>query len=289
MNPTTISLVADEYIRLALKEDMPHGDLSTEAVCPEAARAEASLIAKQNGIIAGLDVFAHVFKILDSNSEVLGSISNGDEVKPGQLIATVRGDVRAILSGERTALNYLQRMSGIATKTQKMVEMLEGSKIKLVDTRKTVPCMRLFDKEAVRIGGGLNHRVDLSSAIMLKDNHINAAGGVRAAVQAARKRAPITCVIEVEAESLEMALEATEAGADIIMLDNMDLDQMSEAIDLISGRSRIEISGNVDEHTIATLAGLGADYISCGALTHSVEALDLSLKNLRLLEGDYKL
>lgn len=283
MNPVTMNLVADDIIRFALREDMNAGDLSTESVCPDPRDAEVQLIAKGKGVIAGLDVFERTFLLLDPETTFDAFVTDGDAVEPGQLLGTVRGDVRVLLSGERVALNFLQRMSGIATYTRTMVEKLEGTGAVLVDTRKTTPCLRLFEKAAVAAGGGRNHRYNLSQAVMLKDNHIDAAGGIAAAVAGARQRAPFVCTVEVECESLEMVREALEAGADIIMLDNMAHDQMAEAIAEIDGRAKVEVSGNVDAGNIRALADLGVDFISSGALTHSAPILDLSLKHLSLL------
>ena len=285
MNPITMSLEVDDIIRRALREDMNAGDLSTEAVCPNARAAEVQLIAKQDGVIAGLDVFERTFKLLDSVTrfEPADSVRDGAEVHAGQLLGIVHGDARVLLSGERVALNLLQRMSGVATYTHCMVAALAGTKTQLVDTRKTTPGLRILEKEAVRLGGGSNHRYNLSQAVMLKDNHIDAAGGITAAVKAARARAPFVCTVEVECESLDMVREAVEAGADIIMLDNMDHAAMAEAIALIAGRAKTEASGNVDAENIRALADLGVDYISSGALTHSAGILDLSLKHLRML------
>ena len=285
MSPITMSLEVDDIIRRALREDMNAGDLSTEAVCPDAHAAEVQLIAKQNGVIAGLDVFARTFQLLDpaTRFEPVDSVADGDEVHVGQLLGYVRGDARVLLSGERVALNLLQRMSGIATYTHQMVAALEGTKTQLVDTRKTTPGLRILEKEAVRLGGGANHRYNLSQAVMLKDNHIDAAGGVAAAVAAARARAPFVCTVEVECENLDMVREAVEAGTDIIMLDNMDHAAMAEAVALIDGRAKTEVSGNVDAGNIRALADLGVDIISSGALTHSAGILDLSMKHLRFL------
>ena len=284
MDPITMRLYVDDHIRQALREDITFEDVSTASVCPEPHAAEVQLIAKAPGVIAGLDVFERTFALLDPNAQTERFVRDGDEVEPGQLLAYVRADARTLLSGERTALNYLQRMSGIATYTRAMVRVLEGTKTVLVDTRKTTPGMRIFEKEAVALGGGRNHRFNLSTAVMLKDNHIDAAGGVAQAVAAARAHASFTCTVEVECENLDMVREAVEAGADIIMFDNMTHDQMAEAIALIAGRARTEASGNVDAHNIRALADLGVDYISSGALTHSAPILDLSLKHLRLLE-----
>ena len=270
---------ADEFIRMALAEDVTSEDISTNSVLRAPAEGEAELICKQDGVIAGLPVFARVYELLGGvRVELLAR--DGESVKKGQKLAAVRGDMRAILTGERTALNFLQRMSGIATYTAKMAALLAGSGLRLVDTRKTTPNMRLFEKYAVRAGGGGNHRYNLSDAVLLKDNHIGAAGGVRAAVQAAKAHAPFTAKIEVEAESVDMALEAVEAGADIVMLDNMSHDAMKEAVRAIGGRALVEISGNVTAENAAQLKDIGADIVSCGALTHSAPILDVSLKNL---------
>lgn len=283
MNPITMNLVADDIIRFALREDMNAGDLSTESVCPERREAEVQLIAKAEGVIAGLDVFERAFTLLDPNTSFDARVADGDAVEPGQLLGIVRGDARVLLSGERVALNFLQRMSGIATYTRRMAAALEGTKTRLVDTRKTTPCLRIFEKAAVEAGGGANHRYNLSQAVMLKDNHIDAAGGIAAAVAGARAHAPFVCTVEVECEDLDMVREALEAGADIIMLDNMTHEQMAEAVALIDGRAKVEASGNVDAGNIRALADLGVDFISSGALTHSAPILDLSLKHLRMV------
>lgn len=280
MNPITMNLVADDIIRFALREDMNAGDLSTESVCPERREAEVQLIAKAEGVIAGLDVFERAFTLLDPRTSFDARVADGDAVEPGQLLGIVRGDARVLLSGERVALNFLQRMSGIATYTRRMAAALEGTKTRLVDTRKTTPCLRIFEKAAVEAGGGANHRYNLSQAVMLKDNHIDAAGGIAAAVVGARAHAPFVCTVEVECEDLDMVREALEAGADIIMLDNMTHEQMAEAVALIDGRAKVEASGNVDAGNIRALADLGVDFISSGALTHSAPILDLSLKHL---------
>lgn len=282
MNPITMNLVADDIIRFALREDMNAGDLSTESVCPERREAEVQLIAKAEGVIAGLDVFERAFTLLDPRTSFDARVADGDAVEPGQLLGIVRGDARVLLSGERVALNFLQRMSGIATYTRRMATALEGTKTRLVDTRKTTPCLRIFEKAAVEAGGGANHRYNLSQAVMLKDNHIDAAGGVAAAVAGARAHAPFVCTVEVECEDLDMVREALEAGADIIMIDNMTHEQMAEAVALIGGRAKVEASGNVDAGNIRALADLGVDFISSGALTHSAPILDLSLKHLRM-------
>lgn len=283
MNPITMNLVADDIIRFALREDMNAGDLSTESVCPERREAEVQLIAKAAGVIAGLDVFERAFTLLDPRTSFDARVADGDAVEPGQLLGIVRGDARVLLSGERVALNFLQRMSGIATYTRRMAAALEGTKTRLVDTRKTTPCLRIFEKAAVEAGGGANHRYNLSQAVMLKDNHIDAAGGIAAAVAGARAHAPFVCTVEVECEDLDMVREALEAGADIIMLDNMTREQMAEAVALIGGRAKVEASGNVDAGNIRALADLGVDFISSGALTHSAPILDLSLKHLRMV------
>ncbi len=283
MDPVTMKLVADDLILQALREDITFEDVSTASVCPRSRAAEVQLIAKAEGVIAGLDVFERVFVLLDPTTYVITNVKDGDTVVPGQHLATVHGDARVLLSGERVALNYLQRMSGIATYTHVMAAALEGTNTQLVDTRKTTPGMRVFEKAAVAVGGGHNHRYNLSTAVMLKDNHIDAAGGVHNAVAAARAHASFTCTVEVECENLDMVREAVEAGADIIMLDNMTHDQMAEAIALIDGRAKTEVSGNVDAGNIRDLADLGVDYISSGALTHSAPILDLSLKHLKML------
>ena len=285
MDPIAMKLVGDDLILQALREDITFEDVSTASVCPQARQAEVQLIAKAEGVIAGLDVFARTFALLDPATTVEATVADGDEVHAGQHLATVKGDARILLSGERVALNYLQRMSGIATYTRRMAQALEGTKTKLVDTRKTTPGMRVFEKAAVLAGGGFNHRYNLSTAVMLKDNHIDAAGGVAKAIQMARAHASFTCTVEIECESLDMVREAADAGADIIMLDNMDHDAMAQAIELIDGRAKVEASGNVDAQNIRALADLGVDFISSGALTHSAPILDLSLKHLRMLDG----
>lgn len=283
MNPITMLLAADDYIRLALKEDINSEDVSTNAVMPEYRKGQVELICKEDGIIAGLSVFERVFVLLDPETKVTFQVKDGDPVKKGQLLAIVTGDIRVLLSGERTALNYLQRMSGIATYTNSMVKLLEGTKTTLLDTRKTTPCMRIFEKYAVRAGGGSNHRYNLSDAVMLKDNHIEAAGGVAKAVEAARRYASFVQKIEVETENLDMVREAVEAGADIIMLDNMTPEVMEEAIRIIDGRAKTECSGNMTRENIVTITRLGVDYVSSGALTHSAPILDVSLKHLKAL------
>lgn len=281
MNPVTMQLVADKYIKMALEEDINSEDVSTSAVMPEYRKGEVQLICKEDGIIAGLAVFERVFTLLDPATEAAFTVKDGDAVKKGEVIAVVTGDIRVLLSGERTALNYLQRLSGIATYTHNVVKLLEGTKTKLLDTRKTTPGMRVFEKYAVRVGGGGNHRYNLSDGVLLKDNHISAAGGVREAVAAARAYAPFVRKIEVETENLDMVREAVEAGADIIMLDNMTPDEMAEAVRIIDGRAETECSGNITKENISTITSLGVDYVSSGALTHSAPILDISLKNLR--------
>lgn len=275
----------DAAIRAALEEDMPFGDVSTMSVMPEPRPGRVQLIAKQDGVIAGLGVFARVFALIDPAVTVNALVADGDEVTSGQHLATVEGDVRVLLEGERVALNYLQRMSGVATYTHRIVASLvaAGAKTRLVCTRKTTPGLRLFEREAVRMGGGHLHRYGLSDAVMLKDNHIDAAGGIMPAVAAARATAPFTAEVEVECETLDMVREAVEAGADIIMLDNMDHDTMAEAISIIDGRATTEASGNVTAENVTGYADLGVDIVSCGALTHSAGILDLSLKHLEVL------
>lgn len=284
MNPITMLLAADKYIRMALEEDINSEDVTTNAVMPQYKKGEVQLICKQDGIIAGLGVFERVFHLLDPNTTVDFRVQDGDMVHSGQLMAVVTGDIRVLLSGERTALNYLQRMSGIATYTHTVNQLLAGTKTTLLDTRKTSPCMRIFEKYAVKVGGGSNHRYNLSDGILLKDNHIDAAGGVRQAIEAARAYAPFVRKIEIEAENLDMVREAVEAGADIIMLDNMTPDQMAEAIAIIDGRAQTECSGNMTRENIETITALGVDYVSSGALTHSAPIMDISLKHLRPLD-----
>lgn len=281
MNKITMTLQADQLIREALREDISSEDVTTNSVMKEAVKGEVDLICKQDGIIAGLDVFRRVFQLLDEKTEVEFYCADGDEVKKGQLMGKVTGDIRVLLSGERVALNYLQRMSGIASYTHSVAELLKGSGTKLLDTRKTTPNMRIFEKYAVRVGGGYNHRYNLSDGVLLKDNHIGAAGSVARAVKMAKEYAPFVRKIEVEAENLDMVKEAVEAGADIIMLDNMSSEEMKEAIRVIGGRAETECSGNVTKENIGRLVSLGVDYISSGALTHSAPILDISLKNLR--------
>ena len=283
-NPITQKLHWDEAILSALREDISWEDVSTNAVMPVAKRGRAELLCKQDGVIAGLPVFARVFELLDESAEIVFHAEEGAEVKSGQLLAEVYGDIRALLSGERTALNYLQRMSGIATYTRATAKLLEGSRTKLLDTRKTTPNMRIFEKYAVKVGGGNNHRYNLSDGVLLKDNHIGAAGGVRQAIGAARAYAPFVRKIEVEVETLDQLREALDAGADIVMLDNMKGETLAQAVAMAKGRAETEVSGNVTKENIARLVSLGVDYISSGALTHSAPILDVSLKNLRPLE-----
>lgn len=282
MDLAALNLIAEKHIRTALEEDLNHGDVSAAAVVPASAQATVELIAKQEGMIAGLDVFERTFHLLDPAVCVERFVVDGSRVEVGQLLARISGDAFVLLAAERTALNYLQRMSGIATYTRQIADLLEGSKTTLVDTRKTTPGMRIFEKDAVRLGGGVNHRYNLSESVMLKDNHIAAAGGIKAAVEAARKTASFTSMIEVETEDLEMVAEALEAGADIIMLDNMDHDTMARAIELIGDRALTECSGNITRENVQTYIDLGVDFISSGALTHSAGILDLSMKNLRI-------
>ncbi len=279
-NSITMTLNADELILQALREDISSEDVTTNAVMPKAQKGEAQLICKQDGVLAGLSVFQRVFELLDETVSVEFHYSDGDQVKKGDLIGTVTGDIRAILSGERTALNFLQRMSGIATYTNSIASLLEGSRVKLLDTRKTTPNMRIFEKYSVKVGGGYNHRYNLSDGVLLKDNHIGAAGGVKEAVLMAKEYAPFVRKIEIECETVEMVKEALEAGADIIMLDNMTVEEMQKAIDVIDGAAEIECSGNVTKENIEHYISLGVDYISSGALTHSAPIMDISLKNL---------
>lgn len=280
MNKITTTLQVDQLILEALREDISSEDVTTNAVMREAVDGEVDLICKQDGVIAGLDVFKRVFELLDDKVRVEFYCKDGDEVKNKQLMGKVYGDIRVLLSGERVALNYLQRMSGIATYTHSVADLLKGSKTKLLDTRKTTPNMRIFEKYAVRVGGGYNHRYNLSDGVLLKDNHIGAAGSVTKAVEMAKEYAPFVRKIEIEVENLDMVKEAVEAGADIIMLDNMSTEEMQEAIKIIDGRAETECSGNVTKENIGCLTALGVDYISSGALTHSAPIMDISLKNL---------
>lgn len=284
MNQITMLLAADKYIRLALEEDINSEDVTTNSVMPFFKKGEVQLICKEDGIIAGLGVFERVFTMLDPETKVIFDAKDGDSVRKGQHLAAVVGDIRVLLSGERTALNYLQRMSGIATYTNSVAKLLEGTKTTLLDTRKTTPCMRIFEKYAVKVGGGSNHRYNLSDGVLLKDNHIDAAGSVRAAVEAAKAYAPFVRKIEVETENLDMVKEAVDAGADIIMLDNMTTEEMAEAIRFIDGRAQTECSGNITKENIRKITELGVDYVSSGALTHSAPILDISLKHLHVVE-----
>lgn len=285
MNSITMKLQADELIRLALQEDITSEDVSTNAVMPTAQQGTVDLIAKEDGIMAGLDVYARVFTLLDPATVVTFQVKDGDRVKPGDLIGTVTGDIRVLLSGERVALNYLQRMSGIATYTRQVADLLEGSGVTLLDTRKTTPNCRIFEKYAVRVGGGCNHRYNLSDGVLLKDNHIGAAGSITNAIQMAKAYAPFVRKIEIEVETLEQVKEAVDAGADIIMLDNMTPDTMRQAVELIDGRAQTECSGNITKENIRTITELGVDYVSSGALTHSAPILDVSLKHLKVTDS----
>ena len=282
-DPVTLKLNVDPLILSAIREDITSEDVSTNCVMPTATPGEVDLICKQDGIICGLQVFERVFQLLDEKTEVEFYVKDGDAVTSGQLMAKVRGDIRVLLSGERTALNYLQRMSGVATYTHSVASLLEGTGTKLLDTRKTTPNNRIFEKYSVRVGGGSNHRYNQTDGVMLKDNHIGAAGGVKEAIRMAKEYAPFVRKIEVETENLEMVKEAVEAGADIIMLDNMTNEEMAEAIKIINGKAEIEVSGNVTKENIARLVDLGVDFISSGALTHSAPILDISLKNLHAI------
>ena len=273
MNSISMKLNADKLIMQALEEDITSEDITTNAVMRHPQQGEVQLLCKQDGVIAGLDVFKRVFELLDETTEVVFYVKDGDAVKKGDLLAVVKGDIRVLLSGERTALNYLQRMSGIATYTRSIADLLKGSKTKLLDTRKTTPNNRIFEKYAVKVGGGYNHRYNLSDGVLLKDNHIGA-------VTMAKEYAPFVRKIEVEVENLDMVREAVEAGADIIMLDNMTPEMMKEAVRIIDGRAETECSGNVTLENVARLTDIGVDYISSGALTHSAPILDVSLKNL---------
>jgi len=283
MNNITMKMNADDLILSALKEDITSEDITTNSVMREYQLGEVNLICKQDGVIAGLEVFKRVFELLDNDTEVTFFCKDGDNVINGDKLAVIKGDIRVLLSGERTALNFLQRMSGIATYTRAIADLLEGSNTKLLDTRKTTPNMRIFEKYAVKVGGGYNHRYNLSDGILLKDNHIGAAGGVKEAVMMAKEYAPFVRKIEVEVENLDMLKEALEAGADIIMLDNMTVEDMKEAVRLARGKAETECSGNVTKENVAKLIDIGVDYISSGALTHSSPILDLSLKNLHAI------
>ena len=280
MNSITMKMQADQLIRMALQEDITSEDVSTNAVMPTEVKGTVDLIAKEDGIIAGLDVYARVFQMLDEKTEIDFKCKDGDEVKKGELMATLTGDIRVLLSGERVALNYLQRMSGIATYTRQVAKLLEGSKVTLLDTRKTTPNCRVFEKYAVRVGGGCNHRYNLSDGVLLKDNHIGAAGSITKAITMAKEYAPFVRKIEIEVETLEQVKEAVEAGADIIMLDNMTPEVMKQAVELIDGRAQTDCSGNITKENIARIREIGVDFVSSGALTHSAPILDISMKNL---------
>lgn len=280
MNEITMKMQADQLIRMALQEDITSEDVSTNAVMPTATKGTVDLIAKEDGVVAGLEIYARVFTILDEKTEIDLHCKDGDEVKKGELMATVTGDIRVLLSGERVALNYLQRMSGIATYTRQVAKLLEGSNVTLLDTRKTTPNCRVFEKYAVRVGGGCNHRYNLSDGVLLKDNHIGAAGSITKAITMAKEYAPFVRKIEIEVETLEQVKEAVEAGADIIMLDNMTPEVMKQAVELIDGRAQTECSGNITKENIARICEIGVDFVSSGALTHSAPILDISMKNL---------
>lgn len=284
LNGVTMKINVDDYILNTLKEDITSEDVSTNAVMPESKQGRADLICKQDGIVCGLDVFERTFKLLDETSRFEANFSDGDFVKKGELIGVIYGDVKAILSGERTALNYLQRMSGIATMTREYSDELKDYKTVLLDTRKTTPNMRPFEKHAVRVGGGTNHRYNLSDGVLLKDNHIGAAGSVTNAIKMAKAYAPFVRKIEIETETLEQVKEALEAGADIIMLDNMDNETMRKAVEMIDGRAQTECSGNVTKQRLREIAEIGVDFVSCGALTHSAPIIDVSLKNLTVID-----
>ncbi|WP_297128380.1 carboxylating nicotinate-nucleotide diphosphorylase [uncultured Eubacterium sp.] len=284
LNGVTMRINVDDYIINTLKEDITSEDVSTNAVMPEDKQGRADLICKQDGIVCGLDVFERTFKILDDTSRFEANFKDGDFVKKGDLIGVIYGDVKAILSGERTALNYLQRMSGIATMTREYVNELDGYKTVLLDTRKTTPNMRPFEKHAVKVGGATNHRYNLSDGVLLKDNHIGAAGSVTKAIEMAKAYAPFVRKIEIETETLEQVKEALDAGADIIMLDNMDNDTMRKAVEMIDGKAQTECSGNVTKERLKEIAEIGIDFVSCGALTHSAMIMDVSLKNLKTID-----
>ncbi len=283
MNNITMKMIADELILSALKEDITSEDITTNSVMPSYSLGVVDLICKEDGVLAGIDVFKRVFELLDNTTEFEMYFNDGDEIKKGEKVGVIKGDIRVLLSGERVALNYLQRMCGIATYTRSIAKLLQGSKTKLLDTRKTTPNMRIFEKYAVKVGGGNNHRYNLSDGILLKDNHIGAAGGVKEAIKMAKEYAPFVRKIEIEVESLDMLKEALEAGADIIMLDNMSVEDMKEAVKIVDGKAQTECSGNVTKENIERLINIGVDYISSGALTHSAPILDLSLKNLHAI------
>ncbi len=283
INGVNMLVNIDEYIINALKEDITSEDITTNAIMPESKRGIAELICKQDGVLCGIDVFRRTFEILDNTVEFRTNFKDGDQIKKDEIIGVIEGDIKAILSGERTALNYMQRMCGIATITREMVKELEGTKTKLLDTRKTTPNMRIFEKYAVKIGGGYNHRYNLSDGVLIKDNHIGAAGSIKKAVEMAKEYAPFVRKIEVETENIDMVKEALEAGADIIMLDNMDNETMKLAVEIIGEKALTECSGNVTKERLKSIAQTGVDYVSCGAITHSAAIMDISLKNLRAL------
>lgn len=274
----------DEYILNTLREDITSEDVSTNAVMPEDRQGKAELICKQDGVICGLGIFERTFKLLDETARFETEVKDGDRVQKGQLIGIIYGDIKAILSGERTGLNYLQRMSGIATMTREYMDELKGYKTVLLDTRKTTPNMRPFEKYAVTVGGATNHRYNLSDGVLLKDNHIGAAGSITKAIQMAKAYAPFVRKIEIETETLEQVKEALDAGADIIMLDNMDNETMKKAVEMIGGKAQTECSGNVTKARLKEIAEIGVDFVSCGALTHSAPIMDVSLKNLTPIE-----
>jgi len=284
MNLITDKINVDNLILMALREDVSNEDITTNSIISEKREGKVQLICKEDGILAGIEVFKRVFQLLDENIKFSIQKKDGEKIKNKELIGEIYGDVRAILTGERTALNYLQHMSGIATYTNNMVELLKGSNIKLLDTRKTTPNMRIFDKYSIKIGGGYNHRYNLSDGILIKDNHIDAAGSITKAIKLAKEYAPFVRKIEVEVENLDMVAEALEAGADIIMLDNMSPELMRTAVKLIAGRAETECSGNISKESIEKIKDTGVDYISSGALTHSAPILDFSLKHLQILK-----
>lgn len=284
INGVTMRVNVDQYIWNTLREDITSEDVSTNAVMPEDRQGKADLICKQDGIVCGLDIFKRTFELLDDTSRFEANFKDGDEVKKGDLLGVIYGDIKAILSGERTALNYLQRMSGIATITREYMKELEGTNTTLLDTRKTTPNMRPFEKYAVTVGGATNHRYNLSDGVLLKDNHIGAAGSITRAIEMARAYAPFVRKIEIETETLEQVEEAVLAGADIIMLDNMDNDTMRKAVEIIGGKAQTECSGNVTKERLKSIAEVGVDFVSCGVLTHSAPIMDVSLKNLKPIE-----
>lgn len=283
MNSVTLRLQAEPLIRSALREDITSEDISTSSVIDDGAQGQVRLVAKQGGVICGLDVFERTFQLLDDTARLVATVQDGEEVVAGQELGVVWAHVVALLSGERVALNYLQRMSGIATYTRAMARILAGTGTRLADTRKTTPNMRVFDKEAVRVGGGSNHRFNLSDGVLLKDNHIDAAGGIAQAVAAVRAHAPFLCKVEVEVETLDELRQALDAKVDIVMLDNMDHRTMAEAVRIVDGAAEIEVSGNVTAANVTQLVDLGVNIVSCGALTHSAPILDLSLKHLSII------